>query len=49
MTVLVAPKALADLKVRELGRHAVEDYTQTKTFNMHIGGRTGWWMPQQPK
>ncbi len=31
---------------RELGRHAVEDYTETKTLNMHIGARTGWWMPQ---
>jgi len=31
---------------RELGRHAVEDYTETKTLNMHIGGRTGWWMPE---
>ncbi|MET0747464.1 MAG: aldehyde dehydrogenase family protein [Rhizobium sp.] len=31
---------------RELGRHAVEDYTETKTLNMHIGGRTNWWMPQ---
>jgi betaine-aldehyde dehydrogenase len=31
---------------RELGRHAVEDYTETKTLNMHIGPRTGWWMPQ---
>lgn len=31
---------------RELGRHAVEDYTETKTLNMHIGGRTSWWMPQ---
>ncbi|MET0599458.1 MAG: aldehyde dehydrogenase family protein [Mesorhizobium sp.] len=30
---------------RELGRHAVEDYTETKTLNMHIGGRTAWWMP----
>ena len=28
---------------RELGRHAVEDYTETKTLNMHIGARTGWW------
>lgn len=28
---------------RELGRHAVEDYTQTKTLNMHIGPRTNWW------
>ncbi|CAH0342795.1 aldehyde dehydrogenase family protein [Rhizobium sp. CECT 9324] len=31
---------------RELGRHAVEDYTETKTLNMHIGGRTNWWMPR---
>ena len=30
----------------ELGRHAVEDYTETKTLNMHIGARTGWWMPR---
>ena len=30
---------------RELGRHAVEDYTETKTLNMHIGRRTSWWMP----
>ena len=29
---------------RELGRHAVEDYTETKTLNMHLGPRTGWWM-----
>jgi len=31
---------------RELGRHAVEDYTETKTLNMHIGGRTAMWMPR---
>ncbi|MBP1885563.1 aldehyde dehydrogenase family protein [Sinorhizobium mexicanum] len=31
---------------RELGRHAVEDYTETKTLNMHIGQRTNWWMPR---
>lgn len=31
---------------RELGRHAVEDYTETKTLNMHMGARTGWWMPR---
>jgi acyl-CoA reductase-like NAD-dependent aldehyde dehydrogenase len=31
---------------RELGRHAVEDYTETKTLNMHIGRRTNWWMPR---
>lgn len=29
---------------RELGRHAVEDYTETKTLNMHLGPRTAWWM-----
>ncbi len=32
---------------RELGRHAVEDYTETKTLNMHIGARTSWWMPNR--
>lgn len=31
---------------RELGRHAVEDYTESKTLNMHIGSRTAWWMPR---
>lgn len=31
---------------RELGRHAVEDYTETKTLNMHMGSRTNWWMPR---
>jgi len=31
---------------RELGRHAVEDYTETKTLNMHVGKRTAWWMPR---
>jgi len=30
---------------RELGRTAVEDYTETKTVQMHIGPRTGWWLP----
>ncbi len=34
---------------RELGRHAVEDYTETKTLNMHIGDRTSWWMPQSAR
>ena len=32
---------------RELGRHSVEDYTETKTLNMHTGARTGWWMPRK--
>ncbi|MCM2475497.1 aldehyde dehydrogenase family protein [Rhizobium sp. CG5] len=31
---------------RELGLHAVEDYTETKTLNMHIGSRTNWWVPK---
>jgi acyl-CoA reductase-like NAD-dependent aldehyde dehydrogenase len=31
---------------RELGRHAVEDYTESKTLNMHIGPRTARWMPR---
>ena len=31
---------------RELGRHAVEDYTETKTLNMHTGPRTNWWVPR---
>jgi acyl-CoA reductase-like NAD-dependent aldehyde dehydrogenase len=28
---------------RELGRGAVEDYTETKTLHMHHGPRTAWW------
>ena len=31
---------------RELGRNAAEDYTETKTLHMHLGERTGWWMPR---
>ena len=29
---------------RELGRHAVEDYTESKTLNIHSGSRTSWWV-----
>jgi acyl-CoA reductase-like NAD-dependent aldehyde dehydrogenase len=29
---------------RELGRFAVEDYTETKTLQMHLGPRTNWWL-----
>ena len=29
---------------RELGRKALEDYSETKTIQMHIGPRTGWWL-----
>jgi betaine-aldehyde dehydrogenase len=28
---------------RELGQHAVEEYTETKTLLIHQGPRTGWW------
>jgi betaine-aldehyde dehydrogenase len=30
---------------RELGRHAVLDYTEVKTVQMHNGPRTAWWLP----
>jgi betaine-aldehyde dehydrogenase len=29
---------------RELGRFAVEDYTELKTLQMHLGPRTNWWL-----
>lgn len=29
---------------RELGRRAVEDYTEEKTIQFHRGPRTGWWV-----
>ncbi len=29
---------------RELGRHAVEDYTESKTLNIHSGPRTSMWV-----
>jgi acyl-CoA reductase-like NAD-dependent aldehyde dehydrogenase len=29
---------------RELGRHAVEDFTEEKTIHFHQGPRTGWWL-----
>ena len=28
---------------RELGRNAVNDYTEEKTFHIHTGPRTSWW------
>lgn len=31
---------------RELGRQAVEDYTETKSVQLHVGARTGWWLPR---
>jgi acyl-CoA reductase-like NAD-dependent aldehyde dehydrogenase len=29
---------------RELGRNAVADYTEEKTFHVHNGPRTSWWL-----
>ncbi|TIT84972.1 MAG: aldehyde dehydrogenase family protein, partial [Mesorhizobium sp.] len=29
---------------RELGKRAVEDYTEEKTIQFHRGQRTGWWV-----
>jgi acyl-CoA reductase-like NAD-dependent aldehyde dehydrogenase len=29
---------------RELGRYATEDYTETKTLHLHLGGRTDWYV-----
>ncbi|MDR5748393.1 aldehyde dehydrogenase family protein [Caballeronia sp. LZ029] len=34
---------------RELGKQAVEDYTETKTIQLHIGARKNWWLPQSTK
>lgn len=31
---------------RALGRKALEGYTGTNTVRMHIGARTGWWLPR---
>ncbi|MDR3376576.1 MAG: aldehyde dehydrogenase family protein [Ancalomicrobiaceae bacterium] len=31
---------------RELGRNAVKDYTEEKTFHIHTGQRTSWWLPR---
>jgi len=31
---------------RELGRNAVEDYTETKTVHMHLGERRNWYLPR---
>jgi betaine-aldehyde dehydrogenase len=30
---------------RELGRFATEDYTETKTLQLHLGERTDWFLP----
>jgi betaine-aldehyde dehydrogenase len=31
---------------RELGRAALDEFTEQKTIQMHIGERTGWWLPK---
>ena len=31
---------------RELGHSAVADYTEEKTFHVHNGPRTNWWLPR---
>ena len=31
---------------RELGRNAVKDYTEEKTFHVHSGPRMSWWLPR---
>jgi betaine-aldehyde dehydrogenase len=31
---------------RELGRLATEDYTESKTLHMHLGERSGWYLPR---
>ncbi len=31
---------------RELGRFGVEEFTELKTIQMHMGPRTGWWLPK---
>jgi betaine-aldehyde dehydrogenase len=29
---------------RELGRSAIEEFTDLKTIQVHFGPRTGWWV-----
>ncbi len=31
---------------RELGRFGIEEFTELKTIQMHMGPRTGWWLPK---
>jgi betaine-aldehyde dehydrogenase len=30
----------------ELGGFATEDYTETKTLQLHLGARTDWYLPR---
>jgi len=32
---------------RELGRQATEDYTESKTLQVHLGKRTDWYVPKR--
>lgn len=34
---------------RELGRAALDEFTEQKTIQMHIGERTAWWLPREEK
>jgi len=29
---------------RELGRQAIDAFTETKTIQLHVGPRTNWWL-----
>ncbi|MEQ8673581.1 MAG: aldehyde dehydrogenase family protein [Aggregatilineales bacterium] len=31
---------------RELGRFAIDEFTELKTIQLHLGPRTGWWLPK---
>jgi betaine-aldehyde dehydrogenase len=33
---------------RELGRFAIEEFTELKTIQLHLGPRTSWWARQKP-
>ena len=32
---------------RELGRAAIDEFTELKTIQMHTGPRTNWWLPKE--
>ena len=31
---------------RELGRFAIDEFTELKTIQLHLGPRTNWWLPR---
>jgi acyl-CoA reductase-like NAD-dependent aldehyde dehydrogenase len=33
---------------RELGRFSIEEFTELKTIQVHLGPRTGWWAKGTP-